>query len=98
MSREDYSVCVDDDPVIFRILERSIGMTVLPFATSEGLRNQAHKLRPMGAFVDIHLSEVDCGIDLIPFLRDFWPCIPLLVMTSGHSWENAAAQGWCSGR
>lgn len=82
MSDSKYLICLDDDPLVFKIMERAYGMTVIPFSTIEGLRRQASRYKPEAVILDINLDNQECGIDAIPFLLKTWPFVPIIVITS----------------
>ncbi len=80
----EYVICIDDDPMVARILERVTACTVVSFSSLAGFRSQAQRYRPSAVFLDIHLSE-ESGIELIPEIRERWPQCPILVITSDES-------------
>lgn len=81
MNNGDYVICIDDDPMIARILERIISRSVVSFSSVSGFRSQAKRYHPSAVFLDIHLAE-ESGIQLIPEIRKSWPRCPVLVITS----------------
>jgi two-component system response regulator ArlR len=80
----EYVICIDDDPVVARILERVTACSVVSFSSVAGFRAQAQRYHPSAVFLDIHLSE-ESGIELIPEIRESWPRCPILVITSDES-------------
>jgi DNA-binding response OmpR family regulator len=77
----EYTVTLDDDPVICRLIEEIVGVQTFSFSDSAYLMEKASDLHPVGVFVDIHLSKNSCGLDVIPDLRALWPAAPLIVIT-----------------
>jgi len=81
----DYTITLDDDSLVHRIIERSTGIRSIPFKTGAELLEQASNLSPVAAFVDIHLGVDECGLHLIPSLREKWPFCPMIIITSDPS-------------
>lgn len=81
-SRKKYTITLDDDPVLYRIIEDTLGMKSIPFHCASELIASASDYQPIAAFIDIHLGISECGIDLIPTLKEHWARAPLIVMTS----------------
>lgn len=78
-----YSVTLDDDPMIYRLISKITGVNSLPFSDPDALLRRAPGLAPEAAFVDIMLGMEDkSGLDVIPQLNKIWPHTPILVITS----------------
>lgn len=80
----EYTITLDDDPVICRIVEEIVGIQTFSFSDSFSLMQKSEKLTPVGVFVDIHLSQNSCGLDTIPKLRALWPEAPIIVITADN--------------
>lgn len=80
-----YTITLDDDPMVPKIIERLTLMTSLPFTTGKGIISKASSYSPVAVFVDVHLQVDESGIDFIPELRKTWPHVPILVITSDDS-------------
>jgi DNA-binding response OmpR family regulator len=83
-----YTITLDDDPMMHRFIQKVTGINSLPFTSVSGLLKEAGRYRPVGAFIDVHLGTFDeSGLDAIQPLRSFWPCCPLIVITSNPKEE-----------
>lgn len=78
----DYTVTLDDDPAVGRMIARVTGLPTKSFATSAALLAALDELDPVAAFIDVNLGVDDCGLDVIPKLRARWPYKPLVVVTA----------------
>jgi DNA-binding response OmpR family regulator len=81
----EYTITLDDDEIVHRIVERSIGLKSLPFRSADELAKSADHLHPVAAFIDIHLGDGISGLQLIPKLREKWPFCPLIIITADPS-------------
>ncbi len=79
-----FIITLDDDLAVAPILQAATGLPSRSF-TSIADFQAAELEQPVAAFVDIHLSPVESGLDLLPELRSRWPYCPLIVMTSDQS-------------
>ena len=79
---QQYTITLDDDPMIRRLIERYTQIKSLPFTSARKLSEQAHKLNPTAAFIDIHLGYEECSLDILYALKKQWPLCPLIVITS----------------
>ena len=79
---QTYTVTLDDDPMISRIVEKFLGISSLAYETIADLEQDLPKLNPEAFFIDVHLKE-ECGLDIIPKLRLQFPETPLIVASSG---------------
>jgi len=82
MNSERYTITLDDDTMVSKILSKAVGMHSLPFSSVEGLLARAERYQPIAAFIDIHLGTNETGLDIIPSLRRLWPFAVILVVTS----------------
>ena len=90
-----YIVTLDDDPVMAKIIEETLRIKNFSFASSGPLLACAAEMSPIGAFIDIHL-EGECGLDIVPKLRSFWPTTALIVI-SGDESDQSISQALASG-
>jgi len=79
---EHYTITVDDDPMVCRIIERATGVRSLGFQSSGEIQAIARQYEPLAVFLDIHLGLDESGLELIPILRSQWPYAPIIVVTS----------------
>lgn len=89
-----YTVTLDDDPVIGKIIEGATSMKTFIYASAKALMNDIALYTPLGVFVDIHLTGDESGLEIIPQLRETWPDAPIIVITSDpeHSLVASALQ------
>lgn len=87
MNQDIYTVTLDDDPMVAKMLAKISGVNSLPFSTIAGLLSRADRYDPIAAFIDIHLGTEESGLDIVPELRKIWPFAALLVITSDTSGE-----------
>jgi DNA-binding response OmpR family regulator len=80
-------VTLEDDPLVQNVIEAAIGSPARHFADGAQLLSAADELAPLAFFVDIHLSEQTSGLDVIPRLRERWPFVPIIVVTSDQADE-----------
>ncbi len=95
LSHIPYTVTLDDDPVMAKIIEETLSIKNFAFVTSEQLLDCAEHLAPIGAFVDIHLKD-ECGLDIIPKLRSLWPMTAIIVI-SGDESDSSVTQALAAG-
>lgn len=94
---ENYTITLDDDPTVSRIIEQATKMKTHAFTTTRELLNNLEKLQPVAVFVDIELGSGDkSGLEIIPNLRRAWPFTPLLVVTSSPT-ESVITQAFLTG-
>lgn len=79
-----FTVTLDDDPLVGRIVSETLGIENIWFETSKELFEKVGEHHPVGALVDIHLDG-ECGLDLVPSLRKLWPNTAIIVMTADYS-------------
>ena len=90
-----YTVTLDDDPLMARVIEETLGIKNFSFSESGPLLECAGHMNPVGAFVDIHLRG-ECGLDIIPKLRAIWPMTAIIVV-SGDGSDDSIVQALASG-
>jgi two-component system OmpR family response regulator len=77
-----YTITLDDDATISRIIAQVTGIASHSFASGDALMKKAESLDPVAIFVDVHLEGDANGLDLIPELRKIFPFVPIIVQTS----------------
>jgi DNA-binding response OmpR family regulator len=82
LAESAYTVTVDDDPIICRIIEAATGIKSFSYASGADLAEDLERLSPVGVFVDIHLANHESGLEIIPKLKRVWPDAPLIAITS----------------
>jgi DNA-binding response OmpR family regulator len=96
-SNSEYTVTLDDDPMVHRIIEKSTGIRSVPFRSGRELFSAIDGYAsPVAAFIDIHLGLDDCGLHIIPQLREKWPYCPIIIVTSDPT-EGAVAEALACG-
>jgi DNA-binding response OmpR family regulator len=78
--RRRYTVTLDDDPMVRRIIEHVTNIPSLPFSSIQALLARADRYEPVALFVDVHLGIDRLGLEVIPILREKWSC-PIVVIT-----------------
>ncbi len=91
-----YTITLDDDPSVHRLIEKSTGIRSLNFPSVEALLAEAPNQNPMAAFIDIHLGAESSGLNVIPILRGHWPFCALLVVTSNTT-DEALSEALAAG-
>ena len=84
---KEYTITLDDDPMIVKIIEKFLGFPSLPYKSAEKLLANAKKYTPQAAFIDIQLED-ECGLDIIPELKRIWPFTPLIAITASSPAES----------
>lgn len=79
--KTNYTLTLDDDPLVPKIIEKALSLPTLAFSSESELRPQLEKLSPNAVFIDVHLAQ-GSGLNLIPALRHQWPFIPMIVVTA----------------
>lgn len=95
LTSTSYIVTLDDDYQTTKTIEDTLGLKNLWFSKSASLKEHAHKLEPMGAFINIYLKN-ESGLDLVPFLRTIWPNTAIIVMT-GDTSDKLVGEALASG-
>lgn len=91
-----YTITLDDDAAIAKIIAKVTGISSLPFTTGAALLKRATSFHPVAAFVDVHLGLDDCGLDAIPELRKAWPHTPIIIIT-GDPGDQLIGQALAAG-
>jgi len=76
-----YTITLDDDPLVAKLIEKGLAVPTLAFSNAEELKPKMAELNPKAVFIDIHLTE-GSGLSLIPEMRHHWPYIPFIVITA----------------
>jgi DNA-binding response OmpR family regulator len=84
-----YSITLDDDPMVYRLIESMTDIKSLPFSVRGKLSSSLSQYRPVVVFVDVHLGS-ESGLQAIPFLKSRWPFAPVIVMTSDPASDAVA--------
>ncbi len=82
-----YTISLDDDPVLNKIIAQMTGIYSVPFVSPKQLIERAPSYSPLAAFIDVHLGVGISGLEFIPVLRRIWPHVPLIVVTSDPEYE-----------
>ncbi len=82
-----YCISLDDDPMIYKIVQEIVQLPALPFVSGAKLLERAASYQPVVVFVDIHLGTNETGLAVLPQLREIWRHTPILVMTSDDRTE-----------
>ncbi len=85
--QKNYTITLDDDPIIHKIIGRMTGINSLPFVCPDKLLSRARSYEPAAVFIDVHIDVNVCGLDYVPALRKIWPFIPILVVTDDPTGE-----------
>ena len=72
---------VDDDPLVAKILERSVGIPSVSLSDAAQLREAFVKIQPLAIFLDIYLKGSENGLELLPAIKEHWPYSPIIVIT-----------------
>jgi DNA-binding response OmpR family regulator len=94
--RKDYTITLDDDPLVHKIIQKTTGMASLPFVSSARLLERSASYQPMAVFFDVHLGPNECGIDIIPACRETWPYSAFFVVTADDD-DRLIGQALASG-
>jgi DNA-binding response OmpR family regulator len=94
--QKEYTITLDDDPMVPRMIQKALGIKSIPFVSPEQLLATAEKYHPVAAFIDIHLGVDTTGLGVIPALRQRWPFCPILVVTSDPT-DEAVTEALASG-
>jgi DNA-binding response OmpR family regulator len=84
----NYAVVLDDDPMVSQVIEKILDMPVRAFFSASDLRKSIGELQPFAAFVDIHLSPEESGLDMLGELRSSWNHCPLVVITADNAEDH----------
>lgn len=92
----NYTLTIDDDPLVRKIVEVATGIRSLSFASVQSLRSRGQRYRPRGLFLDVNLGGGETGLDLIPTLRSWWPYCPIIMITATEN-ESVIGQALAAG-
>jgi DNA-binding response OmpR family regulator len=92
----DYTLTIDDDPTVHRIIEVITATKSLSFHSAASFLSRGERYAPQAVFVDVNLGVEMSGLDLIPRIRDLWPYCPILVITSTPD-DDAVGQALAAG-
>lgn len=90
-SPQRYTITLDDDPAVHRLIAKFTGMVSLPFTSTDGLIAQAKRLSPRAIFLDVHLADGSVGLDAVARLKEQFPYRPVLVISADDTDEVIAA-------
>ena len=94
--QSNYTLTLDDDPFVGKLIEETLGIKNFHFESLAEFKKAYKKLRPVGAFIDIHLSEDESGLDVVPSMRELWPSTAIIVITADED-QKAVAEALASG-
>ncbi len=83
--QNNYTVTLDDDPIVCRMIQEILGIKTFSFSRVSELRQNFERLSPVGVFVDIHLTDDECGLDIVPQIKAKWPLCPIIVITGDYA-------------
>ncbi len=95
-ARTTYTITLDDDPMVHKMITRAMGINSLPYTSTATLLGRLDRYEPLALFVDVHLGPDDCGLDAVPAFRKAWPFTPIMVVTADEADDaigNALASG-----
>ncbi len=95
-SVKPYTITLDDDPIVRRLIETATGLRSLAFISASAFRRRARRYQPHAVFVDVMLGSGETGIDLIPTMRTWWPFCPIIVVTASPG-DEAVGMALASG-
>lgn len=82
-SKNRYTICLDDDPTVHKLIEKITGIPSIEFSDTESFFKRFRQLRPLAFFVDVHIGmDAISGIEVVPRIRSAFPTVPILVITS----------------
>ncbi|MES2744948.1 MAG: response regulator [Bdellovibrionota bacterium] len=94
--KEHYTITLDDDALIHKIIAQATGMPSLHYSCPDKLLKKATTLSPIAVFLDVNLQENVSGLDFVPSLREIWPMVPIIVMTGDRD-SNLIGRSLASG-
>lgn len=97
MNDVQYTITLDDDPMVHKIVEKASHLESRFFQDPNKLAEELETLNPKAVFIDINLgSHQTTGLDLVPMIRRQWPFCPILIITSSPT-EQAISRALASG-
>lgn len=94
--RNSYTVTLDDDPIVSRMIQEILGIKTFAFTNTVDLKASFDRLNPIGVFVDIHLAGDESGLDVVPQVKARWPQTPVIVITGDYA-ESLVGQALAIG-
>lgn len=94
-SVQRFTITLDDDPIVPKLIEAALGTPTRAFASAKGLLSSPEAIEPLAIFVDVHL-EGENGLTAIPSLRNRWRYCPIIVIT-GDSDDKAVSEALTMG-
>jgi two-component system response regulator protein BraR/BceR len=85
-----YTVTIDDDPMVSKIIEAALGTRTLSFSATRDVLDRAEPLTPQAIFVDVHLDQEN-GLAALPRIREQYRYCPIIVIT-GDTNDTAIAE------
>lgn len=82
LSQNENLVVIDDDPMIGQVIGQITGKPVHSLTNIADIHRWSADEEPSALFIDVHLDVNVNGIDLIEGLRQKWPFVPIIVVTS----------------
>lgn len=95
-SGNDFTITLDDDPIVAKMIQKSLGIRSLAFQLPQELLKSSFDRDPVACFIDIHLGTEANGLEIVPALREKWPFCPLIVVTSDPT-DEAVIEALASG-
>ena len=87
MRSDKYTVTLDDDPSVSKLIAAFTQLESHPFSSGEELVAKALHMQPLALFVDVHLAGSGLGLEFLPKLRAQWPSAAIIVVTADHGPE-----------
>ncbi|MBY0370935.1 response regulator transcription factor [bacterium] len=78
---EPYTITLDDDPIVAKLIEAALGTPTVAFPSAKALLQEGPALNPVAIFVDVHLND-ESGIAALPEIRQRWRYCPVIVITA----------------
>jgi DNA-binding response OmpR family regulator len=94
--RKDYTITLDDDPLIHRIIQKATTMSSLPFVSGRALVERSGIYDPIAVFFDVNLGNGESGISYIGPCREVWPYSAFFVVTAEED-DTLIGQALASG-
>jgi DNA-binding response OmpR family regulator len=85
-----YTVTIDDDPMVAKIIEAALGTRTVSFAGTAEILEKGDTLSPQAIFVDVHLDQEN-GLAALPRLREQYRYCPIIVIT-GDTGDQAISE------
>jgi DNA-binding response OmpR family regulator len=69
------------------ILSDIVGVKNFCFGSAKAFLSNSYRFEPIAIFLDVHLAEDSCGLDMIPEIKKKWRTSPIIVITSDKDGE-----------